>query len=115
MTAANLANQGNINCYCCGYGVPRPPNKVIGYNQPGYRGEYYLLDAGQIKQLAWTPNRLSYEVDAPGPTSLIINQHAYPGWRVTGGTGTIYPYRGTIALRIPAGHQQIQVLYRPRH
>lgn len=111
--AMNQLNMGNVNCTCCGYYIPR--GSVRGYNQPDYRGEYYLMDGGKVTQTEWTPNRLSFEIDTPAATSLIINQNMYPGWRVAQGTGSIYSYDGRIAVRVPAGRQQIQVLYRPRH
>ena len=111
--ALNEANQGNVNCTCCGYYIPR--GSVTGFNQPGYRGEYFLLGSGEVKQIEWTPNRLSYEVNASAPTSLIINQNMYPGWRVAEGAGSIYSYDGRIAIRVPAGPEKLEVLYRPTH
>ncbi len=113
MVAANQNNMGAVHCGCCGYHIVL--DKVRGYNEPGYRGEEYLLGAGQVKQTLWTPNRLSYEVDVAAPTSLVINQNMYPGWRVVQGDGEIYSEGGLIAVHVPPGHQQIEILYRPTH
>jgi hypothetical protein len=112
MTALNQANLGAANCYCCGYYIHG--GKVIGYNQPGYRGEYYLLGSGQVQQIQWTPNRLTYDVNVPAATSLVINQNIYPGWRVAYGDGEVYPELGQLAVHVPPGHQRIELLYRPR-
>ena len=114
MIVANLSNLGDISCGCCGYHI-LPENIVRGYNQSGYRGEFYLLGAGEVKQIMWTPNRLGYEVSVPASTSLVINQNMYPGWRVVHGDGETYSYGGLMAVRVPAGHQQVEVEYRPTH
>ena len=88
---------------------------MLGYNEPGYRGEYYLLDAGEVIQKLWTPNRLSYEVNAAEPTSLIVNQTMYPGWHLAHGEGLVYPEHGLIAVRVPSGRQEIELVYTPHH
>jgi hypothetical protein len=114
MTAASQNNLGAVNCGCCGYYI-LPHDIVRGYNQPGYRGEFYLLGAGGVRQTRWTPNRLTYEVNVPLWTSLVINQNMYPGWRVVGGNGNAYSYDGLMAVRVPPGHRQIELAYRPTH
>jgi hypothetical protein len=107
------ANMGSVNCQ--GYGYCDIPENALGYNQEGYRGEYYLLGAGTASQTLWTPNRLQYVVNVPAPTSLVVNQNYYPGWRVTSGNGELYQEGGLIALRFPPGRQQIELVYAPQH
>ncbi len=113
LTAIAQAGLGSTNCGGVGYTVPR--GNVRGYNEQGYRGEYYLLDAGSVTQTRWTPNRLSYEVNAAEPTSIVINQTMYPGWRLARGNGLVYPERGLIAVRVPAGRQEIELAFTPHH
>ena len=113
MTAANQSNLGAVACGCCGYYIPY--DSVRAYNQPGYRGEFYLLGAGEVKQTMWTPNRMSYEVSVPAATALLINQNMYPGWRVVHGDGETYSNGGLMAVHVPPGHQQIEIEYRPTH
>ena len=113
MTCINQANMGAVNCEGVGYLVPR--GDVRGYDEAGYRGEAYLTGAGQLKHLAWTPNRLAYEVDLPAATSLVINQNIAPGWRLVGGQGSLYAKGTLMAVRLPAGHYQIVLVYRPPH
>lgn len=107
------ANMGSVNCQ--GYGYNAIPEDAVGYNQPGYRGEYYLLGVGTVRQTLWTPNRLRYEVDVPAATSLIVNQNYYPGWRLARGEGQLYAEKGLIAVRVPPGRRQIEVVYAPQH
>jgi hypothetical protein len=113
MYAANQSNMGAVNCGCCGYHVPY--EKVRGYNQHDYRGEFYLLGAGEVKQTMWTPNRLGYQVNLPAATSLVINQNTYPGWRVVRGEGETYSEGGLMAVRVPPGQERIELEYRPTH
>ena len=113
LTLIGMAGMGSTNCGGVGYQVPR--GAVLGYNEPGYRGDYYLLGAGDATETLWTPNRLSYEVDVAEPTSLVVNQTMYPGWRLARGEGLVYPENGLIAVRVPTGRQQIELVYTPHH
>ena len=65
--------------------------------------------------MLWTPNRLQYEVNVPTPTSLVVNQNYYPGWRLTSGNGELYAENGLIALRLPQGRQLLELVYAPQH
>lgn len=113
MTEIAQANMGSVNCQ--GYGYCDVPEGPLGYNQAGYRGEYYLLGAGTVSQTLWTPNRLGYEVNVPSATSLIVNQNSYPGWRLSRGSGELRAERGLIAIKLPPGRQKIEVVYAPQH
>jgi uncharacterized membrane protein YfhO len=104
---------GSTNCGGVGYQVSR--GSVLGYNETFYRGDYYLLDAGHVSEIRWTPNRMTYEVSASEPTSLVINQTLYPGWHLARGNGLVYPESGLIAVRVPPGRQQIELVYTPHH
>ncbi len=113
LTVIAMAGLGSTNCGGVGYTVPR--GAVLGYNETGYRGDSYLLDAGNLTQKLWTPNRLSYEVKAAEPTSLVVNQTMYPGWHLARGEGLVYPEHGLIAVRVPSGRQEIELVYTPHH
>jgi len=104
---------GSVNCQ--GYGYNDITEDALGYNQTGYRGEYYLLGAGTVSQTLWTPNRLRYEVNVPAAASLVVNQNYYPGWRLTNGHGELYAEKGLIAVRVPPGRQRIELVYAPEH
>lgn len=113
LTSIAMAGMGSTNCGGVGYQVSR--GSVLGYNETFYRGDYYLLDAGHVSEIRWTPNRMTYEVSASEPTSLVINQTLYPGWHLARGNGLVYPESGLIAVRVPPGRQQIELVYTPHH
>lgn len=100
-------HQGVVNCYV---GIDWPTN-VKGWNQPGYRDEQYLLDAGTVTLARWSPNRLEYTVDAPKPSVLVVNQNYDPSWRITSGPGQILSQDGLLAVRVPAGKSRIVLRY----
>jgi hypothetical protein len=111
LTLIAMAGMGSTNCGGVGYTVPR--GSVLGYNEDGYRGDYYLTGNGSVTETLWTPNRLGYEVDVPAPTSLVVNQTMYPGWHLARGDGLVYPEKGLIAVRVPSGHQEIELVFTP--
>lgn len=112
MTEINQANLGSVNCQ--GYGYNDIPENPLGYNQTGYRGEYYLLGPGTVAQTLWTPNRLRYELNTSAPNTLVVNQNLYPGWRLRG-DGQLYDEKGLIAVRIPPGHHSLELVFAPTH
>ncbi len=113
LTSIAMAGLGSTDCGGVGYTVPK--GSVLGYNEKGYRGEYYLLGAGSVTETLWTPNRMSYEVNASEPTSLVVNQSMYPGWHLTHGDGTVYAEKGLISVRVPSGRQEIELVFTPLH
>jgi len=113
LTSIGEAGMGSTNCGGVGYTVPR--GNVLGYNEKGYRGDYYLLGPGDVTETEWTPNRLTYQIDIPKPTSLVINQTMYPGWRLARGTGLAYADKGLIAVWLPPGRQEIELRFTPHY
>jgi uncharacterized membrane protein YfhO len=87
------------------------PTTVKGLDDPDYRGEEYLLDAGTVRRTRWSPNRLEYAVDAPKPSVLVVNQNYDPSWRVTSGPGQILSQDGLLAVKVPAGKSRIVLRY----
>jgi hypothetical protein len=100
-------HEGALNCYVyTGW-----PTQAKGWNEPGYRGEQYLLDAGTVRLARWTPNRLEYVVDAPKPTVLVVNQNYDPSWRVRSGAAQTFSRDGLLAVKVPAGQSRIELRY----
>jgi hypothetical protein len=102
------SDQGALNCYAM---------NVLGvharaYNQSGYLGEYHLTSGGTAALSAWSPNHLSYDVDVPAPTVLIVNQNYHEGWRLEAGNGQLGSIVGLIAVKLPAGKQHLLLAYR---
>ncbi|MGO9606902.1 MAG: hypothetical protein ACLQAT_26515 [Candidatus Binataceae bacterium] len=111
-TQIALANMGSVNCQ--GYGYCSVLSTARGVNDIGYRAEYYLLGKGSVAQIRWTPNLLTYDIDVPAPTVLVINQNYYPGWRIAEGEGSFTTEGTLLGIAIPAGHQRVTLMYRPR-
>jgi len=113
MTYIAEANMGSVDCQAFGYHVSS--NSVLGYNEKGYRGEYFMSDHGTVKQTEWSPNRLSFDVSATAPTTLVINQNYDIDWRLESGNGTMASDHGRLAVEVPEGHQQLTLFYEPKH
>ncbi len=111
-TAAS--NTGSIACNeaVIGFYDLRGASNVIGYNQPGYFGEQYLIRSGSVTLSRWTPNALSYDVDTPSSNVLVVNENYDPNWRLAEGKGEVFPEGGLIGVRVPSGAQHLKLVYR---
>jgi hypothetical protein len=99
---------GVVNCY-----EPiRPPRAARGRNEPGYAGEHALLGPGSLRLTGWTPGSLTFEVNVPEATTLVVNQNFDSHFRVVEGTGDVRPEGGLLAVRVPAGSQTLRLVYR---
>jgi hypothetical protein len=116
------SNAGVTNCYEF-KGIW--PTSVKGYGRRNYHGEQYLSGLGNVQLEKWSPNVLEYDLDAPAPSDLVINQNYDPSWRLTSGTGQVFDLGepapawlrdfaspGLLAVHVPAGHQRVQLRYR---
>jgi len=102
-----MQNEGVLVCYeYTGW-----PNYAVGFGQPGYRGEQYLLGPGVVTLARWTPNRLEYAVDAEQPSVLVINQNYDPSWRATSGAGPAFSENGLLAVPVTAGKSLVVLRY----
>jgi hypothetical protein len=108
MVPATMSNQGSLSCY----DYTDFSTTAVGVDQQGYFGEQYLLGQGFVAPTNWTPNVLYYRVSAPQPTTLIIDQNYYPSWHMVEGRGEVFSSDGLLAVRIPAGEQDIKLRYR---
>ena len=102
-----MENTGVVDCY----DYTQWNTNVRALDQPGYRGEQYMKGAGSVRLLDWSPNALSFEVDTPSPSSLVINQNYDSSWRVTSGAGEVYSADDLIGVRVPAGKTRITLRY----
>lgn len=101
------ANMGAVSCYEYTWFT----TEALGLNQRGYRGEQYLLGPGQVRLLRWSPNALSYRVDALGHAILVINQNYDRGWRLWQGRGNVIDLQGLLAVEITRGRQTVVLRY----
>lgn len=101
------SNRGAVHCY--EYSALAPAVKPV--NAPGYRGEAYLEGPGTVQTESWSPNRLGFHVEAPGPVRLRVNQNADPGWQLEGGMGTLAAGERLLTVDLPAGAQTVVLRY----
>jgi hypothetical protein len=101
------ANQGSLNCF---EETPIPISPALRAN---LLADEYLRepDAGSVRRVRWSPNRIDLEVDLRRPSTVIVNQNFGPGWRVTG--GTILSQDGLLAANVPAGRHEVAFRYLP--
>ena len=100
-------HEGSVNCYV----YTDWPTDVKGWNEPGYQGEQYLKGPGIVRLLKWTPNVLRYDVDAPKPSVLVINQNYDPSWRTRSGAGHPFSDDGLLAVPVAAGKSEVVLRY----
>ena len=87
---------------------------ALAPNQTGYRGEQYLLGNGDVTLVRWTPNALSFDLDVPASTTLVVNQNYYQSWHLARGQGKVISLGADsrIGVLVPAQKQRIVVSYR---
>ncbi len=109
-----ISNEGAIACNeaVLGFYELHGASNVIGFNQPGYFGEQYLIRSGSVTLSRWTPNALSYDVDTPSSNVLVVNQNFDQDWRLAEGKGKVFSEGGLIGVRLPAGTQHLKLVYR---
>jgi hypothetical protein len=101
-------NAGVVNCYEY---VPWP-TPVAAAGDPGYRGEQYLLDRGKVDLIRWSPNALTFQVETPTPTILVVNQNYDRSWKLIEGKGSVIDEGGLIGIRLPTGTERVAIAYR---
>jgi hypothetical protein len=99
--------QGVVNCYV----YTEWPTDVKGWNDTDYLGEQYLKGPGTVRLQKWTPNVLRYDVDAPAPSVLVINQNYDPSWRTVSGAGSTFSDNELLAVPVKAGKSQVVLRY----
>ena len=114
-----LRNIGTIDWYT---GVPLEENAVPKYfvdtdnnylPNPEYRGEAFLLKAGNSVSSTFRPNSIGVEVNLKKPDILIINQNYHSDWYTD--HGELFNANGLIALRLDQiGVYQIYLRYYSR-
>jgi len=60
----------------------------------------------------WTPNALTFRVDTPAPTVLVVNQNYDRSWKLVEGAGSVIDQGGLIGVRVPAGIERVVLGYR---
>ena len=103
-----MENTGVVACY----DYTQWNTNVKASDQPGYRGEVYLLGPGSVGLERWTPNSLTYSVDVPAAGEIVVNQNYDRWWHVAAGQGDVVSENGLIGVRVPPGRQSVTIAYR---
>jgi len=103
-----MENTGVVACY----DYTQWNTNVRASDQPGYRGEVYLLGPGSVGLERWTPNSLTYSVDVPAAGEIVVNQNYDRWWHVAAGQGDVVSENGLIGVRVPPGRQSVTIAYR---
>ncbi|MDB4943198.1 MAG: hypothetical protein JWP97_2732 [Labilithrix sp.] len=68
-------------------------------------------DAGTVKRISWSPNRIVVHASVTKPARLLVNQNWHPGWHASG--GTVVSDGGLLAVDVPAGEHDVELRFRP--
>lgn len=68
-------------------------------------------DAGTVKRVSWTPNRITVHADVTRSARILVNQNWAPGWHAS--SGTVVSHDGLIGVDIPAGSRDVDIYFRP--
>jgi hypothetical protein len=90
------------------------PSAALSAEDPAYRGEAVIATgAGEITELALTPNRVRVTTDGGGGL-LKLNINYDPGWQVVAGKPlSLAEVDGVIGINLPAGRRTLELAYRP--
>ena len=68
-------------------------------------------DAGSVKRVSWSPNRVGLHVDVTRPSRVFVNQNWAPGWQAS--AGTVVNNEGLLSVDVPAGSHDVTLSFRP--
>jgi len=91
------------------------PSHALSSEDMAYRGEVWVeRGKGRIEALSMTPNRIRIATDG-GAALVRVNVNHDPVWRVAGTAPvSLAELDGTLAVNIPKGRREIELIYRPR-
>jgi hypothetical protein len=69
-------------------------------------------DAGQVNQVRWTANEITFDAILTRAGNLQVNQNYESGWRAS--VGRVWSSAGVLAVELPAGRRQVVLRHSPR-
>jgi hypothetical protein len=104
-TAANLGSM-----YCVA-GNPLPESRLLRGDLPQ---EEYPQDPtkASVKEISWSPNEITLDVDAKEPATILINQNWASAWKSN--VGTVKSVDKLLAVDVPAGKNVVVVKFADR-
>jgi hypothetical protein len=92
------------------------PEEVILEGRPSFEARSgSALEAGTCRIAEYRPDRVTLEVDSPGPAIAVLLDSFAPGWsaKVNGTPTPIWPaYCAFRGVEVPAGHSLVTMEYR---
>jgi hypothetical protein len=104
---APVRNEGHIRCY-----EPNPLRISAALKAFAPSEVYVPRGDGSVELVEWTPNRLRLRTDLPASRVVVVNMNHHRDWSAEG--GTVRPWKGLLAVRVPAGQREVILTYRPR-
>ncbi len=103
-----VANLGSMYCVA---GNPLPESALLRGDLPQ---EEYPQDPSKatVTRREWTPNRITLDVDAKEPATVLVNQNWAPQWRAS--VGTMRNHERLLAVDVPAGKNVVVLEYKDR-
>jgi hypothetical protein len=76
--------------------------------------EEYLkdADAGTVRRVSWSPDRIDLQVDLTRPARVYVNQNWHAGWHSS--VGAVVSESGLLAVDLDAGSHALTLEFRPR-
>jgi hypothetical protein len=68
-------------------------------------------DAGKVKRVSWSPNKIVVHADVSRPARLLVNQNWAPGWHAS--VGKVVSNEGLLAVDLPAGAHDVALTFLP--
>ena len=68
-------------------------------------------DAGRVKRVSWSPNKIIVHADVSRPARLLVNQNWAPGWHAS--VGKVVSHEGLLAVDLPAGVNDVALTFLP--
>jgi hypothetical protein len=101
----------NLGSLYCVAGNPLPESALLRGDLPQ---EEYPQDPEKatVKRLDWTPNKITLEVDAKEPTTVLVNQNWAPQWSAS--IGSVKSLDKLLAVDVPAGKNVVVLKYADR-
>jgi hypothetical protein len=68
-------------------------------------------DAGTVKRVSWSPNKIVVHAEVSRPARLLVNQNWAPGWHAS--VGKVVSNEGLLAVDLPAGTNDVALTFLP--
>jgi hypothetical protein len=102
-------NQGSLSYF------EETPLDISPRLRPDLPADEYLADpdAGTLRRLSWSPNKIVLDLNLKRPTTVLVNQNWGVGWRAVGGEIVPKGEAGLLAARVAAGRHTLVLHYLP--